>query len=715
MGLRMALLLVLLSAGSARGDDLAASKAAYADGKKLFSAGDFRGALARFKVAYMKYDAPALLYNIGQCHLKLGEKGQALNFFRTYLTYTASAPDRVELEQLVRQLERELEPAPAPAAVVAPAPVARDSRPLVKKPWFWATVGGAVVVVGVSLGRRPDSPAHPRMGRFSSDMRAAALVALLSGCTHVEGTALLVEVTAQPAIEGVAALHVIANAGGRQREVDLTVTGGRLEQLSFGIQVPASVSGLMVVTVRALDAEQSVLAAATEEIQLESGKSLRLGISLSSARDDLAHPDLAAGSDLSEPFDLAPEVDADLCGDGVVQSYEQCDDGLGSTQPCPKTGSECDDQAPATADSVVGERCQARCEHTPILVNCTAGSVSACPGKGLVCGPALPSSTRQQSFNAAWANPEYALLPDNMQASAYMTPGGESDELLVTGFNFNIPVGADSVNGMEVTITGYSVFGTVSAPTVRIQYVAGGRSSNAGSATAWASSSPGNAVYGGPTATWGGYNSIGYVNRADFGVAFIVRQPAEMTGALVYVDRVLMNVYYTEGGIAKSTGPKVGTVGSNVAYAHSWFSLDNLRADDDVSSSAFGLVDNGYSQHVGGKGYGFTVPLNATVSGIVLTTQKKSNSGNIEDAGVRMRKATGAAPTNLPAAGVWPVLYSTVFSYGNDVEKWGTTWTPAEVNDPEFGPLFAMRYTSVSGNGGGEVDYLAVTVFACLP
>jgi tetratricopeptide (TPR) repeat protein len=172
MGLRLALLVALLSAGPARADDLAASKAAFVEGKRLYNLGEFRQALAKFRQAYMKYDAPALLYNIAQCHLQLGEKREALNFYRRYLQNTANAPDRAEVQRQVAQLERELggkpvvikpsvpaEPPPAAPPVVAPAPSVAvaapppsDSRPLVKKPWFWAALGGAAVVVGVSLG-----------------------------------------------------------------------------------------------------------------------------------------------------------------------------------------------------------------------------------------------------------------------------------------------------------------------------------------------------------------------------------------------------------------------------------------------------------------------------------------------------------------------------------------------------------------------------------
>jgi tetratricopeptide (TPR) repeat protein len=60
-------------------------RAAFAEGQKLFVAGDFREALTWFKNGYMQTQDPAFLLNIAQCHRSLGESQEALMMFRLYL------------------------------------------------------------------------------------------------------------------------------------------------------------------------------------------------------------------------------------------------------------------------------------------------------------------------------------------------------------------------------------------------------------------------------------------------------------------------------------------------------------------------------------------------------------------------------------------------------------------------------------------------------
>lgn len=57
-----------------------------------------------------------------------------------------------------------------------------------------------------------------------------------------------------------------------------------------------------------------------------------------------------------------------VCGDGIVdeEEGETCDDGPGSTRPCPTSVDECDDGDPCTDDQLVGSasQCNALCVHS---------------------------------------------------------------------------------------------------------------------------------------------------------------------------------------------------------------------------------------------------------------------------------------------------------------------------------------------------------------
>lgn len=174
------LLLSLIGGAAGATDNKKVARDAYSEGTRLFELGDYQSALAAFKRAYLAYDEPSFLFNIGQCDRLLGDKVEALRSYKQYLRKVPNAPDRVDTERIVANLELAIEkekaqaPAPepppsnvpvehAPAAaaptvvtppivVLTPPPPTRSAdRPVYKKWWLWTIVGG-VVVAGAAVG-----------------------------------------------------------------------------------------------------------------------------------------------------------------------------------------------------------------------------------------------------------------------------------------------------------------------------------------------------------------------------------------------------------------------------------------------------------------------------------------------------------------------------------------------------------------------------------
>jgi tetratricopeptide (TPR) repeat protein len=169
-------------AAAARGEDGAPVKAARAHfqkGEAAFASGRLEDALASYQAAFEAKPLPGFLFNIAQCHRKLGHHQQALEFYRRYLTLDPQTGNRATVEGLIAEEESRLSLAPPvlaqsaptaaapavgspsviappvavltplpPRAVVAPAvaapsgPVAPRTRP---RWWLWAAVGTAVV------------------------------------------------------------------------------------------------------------------------------------------------------------------------------------------------------------------------------------------------------------------------------------------------------------------------------------------------------------------------------------------------------------------------------------------------------------------------------------------------------------------------------------------------------------------------------------------
>ncbi|MBA3456229.1 MAG: hypothetical protein H0T42_24225 [Deltaproteobacteria bacterium] len=118
------------------------AKAAFAAGKKLFDAGDFAEAAAKFKESYKLSKNPVLLYNIGFANEKAGQDDIALFYYRKFLTDApADAAQRGEVTDKVAELELKFRggatptPTPTPGpTVTTPTPTPTRTEPIKIKP-----------------------------------------------------------------------------------------------------------------------------------------------------------------------------------------------------------------------------------------------------------------------------------------------------------------------------------------------------------------------------------------------------------------------------------------------------------------------------------------------------------------------------------------------------------------------------------------------------
>jgi tetratricopeptide (TPR) repeat protein len=207
-GAALVLVVVLLAGGGvARAADPTAEKARahFQQGDTYFKLEKYANALQEFEQAYLAKQDPSFLYNIAQCHRLMGNRAEAIRFYKRYLNDAPAAANRPVAEKHVRDLESALgaeeltgahvapgpgvpageHPAmPPPRPAQAPPPVALDARPppppsdamltspppalsqsddrpIYTKWWFWTAVGGVVVtglIVALWLNRDPSCP-----------------------------------------------------------------------------------------------------------------------------------------------------------------------------------------------------------------------------------------------------------------------------------------------------------------------------------------------------------------------------------------------------------------------------------------------------------------------------------------------------------------------------------------------------------------------------
>jgi tetratricopeptide (TPR) repeat protein len=214
-------LTVLMLAGErvARAGDPNAEKARahFQQGDTFFKLDKYAAALQEFEQAYLAKQDASFLYNIAQCHRLMGNRVEAIRFYKRYLTDAPTAANRPVAEKHIRDLESALgaeeltgshpatppptpgppstppprtpptptpAPAPAPAPTLPPvvaldapppppshsdalltnpsSPSQTDDHPFYTRWWFWTAVGG-VAVTGLILvllsNRDPSCPA----------------------------------------------------------------------------------------------------------------------------------------------------------------------------------------------------------------------------------------------------------------------------------------------------------------------------------------------------------------------------------------------------------------------------------------------------------------------------------------------------------------------------------------------------------------------------
>jgi tetratricopeptide (TPR) repeat protein len=114
------------SAGAAGPTKRQQAKAAVEKGETDYKLGRFKEALEEYSHAYELFPAPALLFNLGQCHKQLKNYERAIFFFEGYLRDEPRPTNRRLAEDLIAESRAELAKQEA-ASTSPPAPPAPPS------------------------------------------------------------------------------------------------------------------------------------------------------------------------------------------------------------------------------------------------------------------------------------------------------------------------------------------------------------------------------------------------------------------------------------------------------------------------------------------------------------------------------------------------------------------------------------------------------------
>jgi len=162
---------------------------------------------------------------------------------------------------------------------------------------------------------------------------------------------------------------------------------------------------------------------------------------------------------------------------------------------------------------------------------------------------------------------------------------------------------------------------------------------------------------------------------------------------------------YNIAGTGATSGPTVN-----------WINPNNITSSDNTYATATltsGADTVRISDYIRADAFNFDIPAMATIDGIVGRIERKAGTANsITDWIVNILK-NGSIPggsDDKASATVWSTTEGFV-SYGSPSDLWGTTWTPADINNDGTG--FAMRceYTGAYSGDVAYVDSMDMTVY----
>lgn len=261
---RVILLFVLMVAGASRvaaASPRSEMRRQFEKGKRLYKQEKYDRAKEAFEAAYDLIPSPGLLFNLGQCHRRLGDAEPALAYYREYLRLRPEASNRAQVEKYIAEMEAAMpapapEPAPDPPVeakpppapeppgvalpepaapeappppIVEPAAVAQAPEPATWPAWTTIGLGVASSVVGIVfvvqarnaadeandciLRREPQETCQPAIDRHSNRR-------ILGGVTLGVGSVAI--------ISGAAWLYLLSQQDGAGIAVDVGVGSGRV-------------------------------------------------------------------------------------------------------------------------------------------------------------------------------------------------------------------------------------------------------------------------------------------------------------------------------------------------------------------------------------------------------------------------------------------------------------------------------------------------------
>jgi len=155
-----------------------------------------------------------------------------------------------------------------------------------------------------------------------------------------------------------------------------------------------------------------------------------------------------------------------------------------------------------------------------------------------------------------------------------------------------------------------------------------------------------------------------------------------------------------------------GTMANDASFGSlAWSEYNNAKASDNVYAHRAALRNPGQTNYLKATNFGFTIPTGSTIDGIKARVERHCSTA--EGAWtIRLRAVKGGTiqSTDMDSSDVWPGSDASI-TYGGTTNKWGTTWTPAQINAANFGFVLAAYVET----GIARVDWMNVRIYYTEP
>jgi len=163
------------------------------------------------------------------------------------------------------------------------------------------------------------------------------------------------------------------------------------------------------------------------------------------------------------------------------------------------------------------------------------------------------------------------------------------------------------------------------------------------------------------------------------------------------------------------TGWKSPTTVTNETKADaevSWtVTPSEAASQNDDYAETEGITKTEDSDYLRAVDFNLDIPNGATIDGIIVEFDRYTSVIDVYDSVVRLRVTAGQKGDNKAVTSDWTTSDDDIYdAYGNSTDKWGTTWSAAELNSADFGIDLSI-YCNVGGTNYAYVDHIRIKVF----